>query len=319
MDRPASPPRPISTAQEVDGVLVVDKPEGLASFAVVSILRRDLGVGKVGHCGTLDPFATGVLVLCLNQATRIAELLATQDKRYEFRVRFGAETDTLDKTGRVVSTYAGPPVPRGRVEEALEGFAGGYLQEAPRFSAVHVRGKRLYHYARKGIFVEPPKREVKIHELALRDFSWPEALLEVFCSKGTYVRQLASDIGRVLGCGAVVAQLRRLASGPFGTEDCIRIEELKKGARDGSWQRAVLPMNRVLVQLESLVIREEEVLRALSCGHLDPSWEARMKTRVAQSAGPVRLLTGTGRLAALWWPAHGAAGRSRLQVFRFEV
>lgn len=305
-------PRPAA----VDGVMVVDKPEGLTSFSVVHRIRRSLGIKKVGHCGTLDPLATGVLLVCFNQATRISELLSSQDKRYEFQVRFGSETDTLDKDGQVLRTYGGPPCSGFQLENILDRFRGSYLQETPRFSAVRVQGRRLYDYARKGISVEPPRREVRIYKLELRTFQWPEATLEVHCSKGMYVRQLASDIGRTLGCGAVVTGLRRLASGRFGIEDSVRLEELERAARDGCWQEAVLSMDQALEHLESFVVRDRDVLKALSCGHLSTSWETRMRETVRNPKCPVRVLAEDRRLAALWWPSQGAGRKSRLQVFR---
>jgi len=292
------------SAVGVNGVLVLDKPEGMTSFSLAALAKKLLGVKKVGHCGTLDPFATGVLVICVNQATRIADQLSLQDKLYRFSIRFGIETDTLDKTGQVVQTYNGPPIHEDGLLAALGKFSGPYRQQVPRYAAVKVQGKRLYELARKGIEVDLPVRDVVIHHLELLGYEWPEAQLEVHCSKGTYVRQLAADIGIMLSCGAHVNELRRLASGPFDIAKAISLEELKQAAKTGLWKTKLISMNDALAHLPELSIEDEGLLKNLYNGHLDPEWEASSRDQLAKKGGPVRLLATEDHLVALWWPEY---------------
>ncbi|MEM5790379.1 MAG: tRNA pseudouridine(55) synthase TruB, partial [Syntrophobacteraceae bacterium] len=194
--------------REASGILVVDKPGGVSSTGVTTRIKSILKPNKIGHTGTLDPFATGVLVLCLNEATRVADQFLNLNKAYLSTMRFGVETDTLDRTGEITRTND-TVFSRTDLLEVLEGFRGNCVQQAPRFSAVKVGGQRLYKLSRKGIEVDRPERQVCIHAIALHSFDWPEAVIEVSCSKGTYIRQLASDIGKKMGSGAHLSELRR--------------------------------------------------------------------------------------------------------------
>ena len=175
----------IAPSSGVSGVLLLDKPEACTSFRVVKEVQKLLSLHKVGHCGTLDPFATGVLVLCLNRATRIADQLLEQDKVYRFVIRLGFESDTLDREGAILPVYAGPPLSEASLQACLDRFQGTYEQQVPRYAAVKVQGQRLYEWSRKGITIAQPMREVTIYRLRLLAFHWPEASLEVHCSKGT--------------------------------------------------------------------------------------------------------------------------------------
>lgn len=299
-----------------DGLFVIDKPEGMSSFDIVAKIRRWIRPRKIGHCGTLDPFATGVLLICLNHATRVSDQLLDQDKAYRFKVRFGIETDTLDKTGQVVGTSEGPARSGEEIESVLDLFRGSYLQEVPRYSAVKVQGRRLYKLSRSGIDVEAlPSREVHIRSLKLLDLSWPEASIEALCSKGTYIRQLAADIGRKLGCGAHVSELRRFRSGHFGLEQAVSIDELDEAVSKGRWKEKLLPVSDALAHLPSVLMEDEATLKRLIEGQMDPEWEMEYRSRFAAQEQPVRLLTKRNHLAALWWP-HPAPGQShRLRVF----
>jgi tRNA pseudouridine55 synthase len=299
----------------VSGILVLDKPEGLLSFAMVSKVRRMLSIKKAGHCGTLDPFATGVLVICLNRATRIADQLLQQDKRYRCTVRLGVQTDTLDKTGRVTKTFEGGAVGEGELQGALESFRGSLTQQTPLYSAARVQGKRLYECARAGVAVDLPEREVRIFSLELLGYEWPEAVLEVHCSKGTYIRQLAADLGEKLGCGAHVSQLRRLSSGPFHIEDALSLEELEEAHRSGAWTEKVISPSEAVGHLPFIVVENEETLGRLRNGHSDPAWESRLRIESPEHAGPVRLVDRDNRLVALWWPGRGRDRGRRLRLF----
>jgi tRNA pseudouridine55 synthase len=298
------------------GILIADKPEGLSSSAVVARVKSLLRLKKIGHCGTLDPFATGVLVLCLNQATRIADQLLDQDKIYRYTMRLGQETDTLDRTGAITGAFTGSPLARNDLEEAIAVFRGTFIQEVPRYAAVKIGGRRLYELTRKGIQVAPPSREVSIHRIELLDFDWPDAVLDVHCSKGTYIRKLAADIGSSLGCGAHVTHLKRLASGPFIIEQAISLDDLTASLEANEWQCKLISMNQTLKHLPGISIRDERMLHGLRNGQVDPSLEAECRDRSQGMDGPLRLVSGEDELVALWWHGSGPEGQRRLRVLQ---
>jgi len=230
--------------QMLDGVLLLDKPEGLSSNHALQRAKRALDARKAGHTGTLDPFATGLLVCCLGRATKISGQMLEADKAYVATLRFGEETDSGDLTGHVVASagteFAG--VDRGALEDVLEGFRGEIEQIPPMYSALKRDGKPLYEYARQGVELDRPPRRVVIHRLALLRVQGMEADIDVHCSKGTYIRTLAQDIGRALGCRAHLTALRRTQVGPFRIEQAIGLETLQSMADPAS----------VLVKLDDL-------------------------------------------------------------------
>ena len=204
------------------GVFLIDKPVGPTSFRIVQQVRRALGIKKVGHAGTLDPFASGLLILCAGRpATRIIDQLMGGDKAYEATLKLGVETDTQDLEGEVVAQRDVGSITRQSVEECLAGFIGEGMQTPPCYSALKHKGKPLYYYARKGIEVVKPPRPIVIKELDLLGLGADWLTIRVLCGKGTYVRTLAADIGNVLGCGAHLTALRRLQSGPFSVKDAL--------------------------------------------------------------------------------------------------
>ncbi|QDQ87194.1 tRNA pseudouridine(55) synthase TruB [Alcaligenaceae bacterium SJ-26] len=215
--------------QLLDGVLLLDKPEGLSSNHALQRAKRTVDARKAGHTGTLDPFATGLLVLCMGKATKISGKMLDADKRYLATVSFGAETDSGDLTGAVVSQagedFAG--VEREALEQAIIAFRGEIQQIPPMYSALKRDGVPLYKYAREGIELERPPRTVTIHRLDLLSCDGRQAVIDVECSKGTYIRTLAQDIGRALGCGAHLVALRRTRIGPFSLDDAISLEQLQ--------------------------------------------------------------------------------------------
>ncbi len=208
----------------VDGILNVLKPAGKTSFAVVSLLRRWSGERRVGHAGTLDPDATGVLVVCLGQATRIVEFLAGAGKTYRAEIELGVTTDTYDAAGKVVGRSDPSSVTEEQVRRVLESFRGTIAQVPPMHSAIHHKGKRLYELARQGIEVDREPRQVEISRLELLAWQPPVVTIEVDCSGGTYIRSLAQDIGTALGCGAHLKRLVRLKSGPFHLDDAVSLD-----------------------------------------------------------------------------------------------
>ncbi|MDM9561804.1 MULTISPECIES: tRNA pseudouridine(55) synthase TruB [Bordetella] len=212
----------------LDGVLLLDKPVGLSSNHALQRARRCLDAAKAGHTGTLDPFATGLLVCCMGRATKISGAMLDADKAYRATLQFGEETDSGDLTGNVVARAPdGFAVDEASLRDALSRFQGIIEQVPPMYSALKRDGKPLYEYARQGIELERPARQVTIHRIDLLSLSGTQAEIDVACSKGTYIRTLAQDIGRVLGCHAHLAALRRTHVGPFSLDRAVTLEALQ--------------------------------------------------------------------------------------------
>ena len=209
----------------MDGFLVINKPKGWTSFDVVAKIRNKLGVKKVGHTGTLDPMATGVLVLCLGKATKMAQEMTGYDKEYVAEITLGTSSNTDDAEGELLKNGEAKPVSQDQLESILEKFKGEIQQVPPQFSAKKVNGQRAYKLARKGQKVKLEARPVTIHELDLLDFKWPIVKLRILCSKGTYIRSIARDLGTELGCGAYLSALERTKVGDILVEDARTIEE----------------------------------------------------------------------------------------------
>ena len=240
----------------LDGVLPIDKEEGMTSFEVVRKVRGKLGVKKAGHTGTLDKAASGLLLVCLNRATAVQNILMVNSKRYRAVVRLGTETDTLDRYGRVTRTETVPALTAQKIERVLDGFRGRILQTPPVFSAIHHEGERLYKKALKGERPTVKPREVDVHELTLAGFTKDTIEIEVFTSKGTYVRSLGRDIAESLGtCGSLLT-LRRLSIGPFSVAEAVGLSRL-----DGP--EAVIPLDVALSYLPAVEAAEEEASKVL--------------------------------------------------------
>ena len=219
----------------VAGTFLIDKPEGSSSFYIVRKVRKALGMKKVGHAGTLDPFATGLLVICAGRpATKMISQIMEGEKEYLATLRLGMETSTLDPEGEVTFTNPVGSITDTVVEECLQHFRGEQLQVPPIYSALKHKGKPLYHYARKGIAIEKPPRSVNIYTLERTDDrqelndSSPYLTIRVVCSKGTYIRTLGADIGKALGCGAYLTALRRVRSGCFHVRDSVDGKQLQE-------------------------------------------------------------------------------------------
>jgi tRNA pseudouridine55 synthase len=250
-------------------VLVVDKPVGPTSFAVLRRVRRALmraagavtRAPKLGHGGTLDPMASGVLPVCVGEATKVIPFLLNADKEYSAAVRFGSETDTLDATGTVLVETPTVDLDAARVEAALSGFRGEIEQVPPMFSALKHHGQRLYHYARAGQTVPRPPRRVSIYELVLLGFQPPDrARLRIRCSKGTYIRSLAADLGRKLGVGAHLTELRRTASGPFRLTQAVSLDEIDLRVERGQ-ALPFVSLREALAHLPAVTVDESLALR----------------------------------------------------------
>jgi tRNA pseudouridine55 synthase len=290
------------------GVLVVDKPAGVTSHDVVAAVRRLVGSKpgrkrrgpKVGHAGTLDPDATGVLVVCIGQATRLVPWLQASRKTYDARMRLGATTSTLDAAGEVLSTTDASVVDEPTLCEALKSFVGDIEQVPPMVSAVKIGGERLYAKARRGEVVDRPPRPVTIHDIVLEDFhAGPkaEAAFLVTCSAGTYIRTLAADVGARLGVGAHLVSLRRLGSGRFSLEDAVTPEQLEELAGAGRLPDALITMADAVSDYPAVKVDGADA-DAISHGRPLPA---------TGLPGPVAVLDGEGRLLAMVEDAGDAA------------
>lgn len=237
----------------MDGIIILDKPEDFTSFDMVAKMRRLLGTRKVGHAGTLDPMATGVLPIFVGRATKCCDILPNQNKRYTATFQLGYTTDTLDATGRVL-TRTEVSATKEDVEKALESFRGEIMQLPPMYSAIQINGKRLYDLARQGIEIEREKRPVTITELNLLSADDAQHIyqIDVACSKGTYIRTLCADIGEALGCGATMTALRRTEAAGFSIADSITLEEAEKLSEEGTLTERLLPIRTVFESLPAL-------------------------------------------------------------------
>jgi tRNA pseudouridine55 synthase len=216
-----------SLAATPDGVLLVDKAEGMTSHDVVAMVRRRLEIKKVGHCGTLDPIATGLLLLTLGRGTKIQDLLMSEDKEYVGTLTLGVSTSTQDREGEVIETKPVPALPEEQIRAAFDKFRGDFYQMPPMVSAIKHGGVPLYKLARQGKVVEREPRLVHVYRYAIDKIALPDIDFTVACSKGFYVRTYAHDIGEALGCGAHIKNLRRTKSGRFNLERAITVEEIR--------------------------------------------------------------------------------------------
>jgi tRNA pseudouridine55 synthase len=217
---------------ETDGVLLVDKARGMTSHDVVAIARRALGTKKVGHCGTLDPLATGLLLITIGRGTKIQDLLMSEDKEYVGTLRLGEVTDSQDADGRIIETFPVPDFSHEQIQQAFDKFKGDFYQTPPMVSAIKKNGVPLYKLARQGKHVEREPRFVRVYAQEIKEVRLPEIDFLVVCSKGFYVRTYVNDIGHELGCGAHLSALRRTKSGRFSVDNAVNVEELRTLPRE---------------------------------------------------------------------------------------
>jgi tRNA pseudouridine55 synthase len=229
------------------GILVLDKPEGISSMTAVAIVRRRAGRARTGHAGTLDPLATGVLVLALGKATKSIDRLMATDKRYRTEIDLSAFTSTDDREGEPVPVEVAAPPSREAIEAALDAFRGTIRQRPPAFSAIKIGGRRAYKSARSGAAVEIPERPAITHAIAITRYDWPIVELDVHCGKGFYIRSLARDLGTALGSGGHCASIRRTAVGPFTLAMARTLEDLPEVIGPGE----LMPLEAALAMIES--------------------------------------------------------------------
>jgi tRNA pseudouridine55 synthase len=286
----------------MDGGLIIDKPAGWTSHDVVAKIRRVLKMQRIGHAGTLDPFATGLLILCLGKATRLTNLLAGSDKTYVGEMRFGFATDTYDIDGKPITEYQQPHLTEDLLRQAFAKFTGPISQRPPMFSAKKVEGKPLYKYARKGIEVERGLKQVTIHSLILHALKGEVASFEVTCSTGTYVRALAHDIGELLGCGAHLISLSRTRSGPFGIEQTLKIKNQEETMSDPEYyRRHLLSVADLLPEAPALTVSAATSAKILHGEHF-ALMDIRNKADLAPNVGAAalyRVFSESGELIAI--------------------
>jgi len=252
----------VRVKRELNGLLLLDKPAGLSSNQALQRVKWLLRAKKAGHTGTLDPLATGLLPICLGEATKFSRFQLEADKRYRVTARFGAVSDTGDREGEIVGDGIDKPLDGEIIRSLLPRFKGEFDQRPPLYSAIKKDGRRLCDYARAGIEVEPELRQVEVSQFDLVECAHDEATFEISCSKGTYIRSLIVDLGEVLGCGAYVVQLRRLACGELGVDQAVSLSDLESFAEDDNRiMLRVLPLETLLQGVDPLQVSPEQAVR----------------------------------------------------------
>jgi len=274
---------------KISGVLIVDKPIGMTSHQVVQVVRRGTNIKRAGHTGTLDPRASGVLVILVGPAVRLSQYISAEDKRYQANIKLGEKTDTYDTEGKITGTSE-VDVTHDQFEESLKTFVGEIEQVPPPYSAVKVKGRHAYDLARKGEEVKLEPRLINVYSLDLLEWNSPEAVIDIHCSSGTYVRSLAYDLGEMLGCGGNLTGLRRTKSGRFTLRDAVPLRKLTEAFENNSWYQYLVPAAEALSDWPSITLSNEEV-ELVKHGH-----------RISREEGPEKLaraITEQGELVAL--------------------
>ena len=241
----------------IDGIINLIKPRGGTSFQATHLIRLWSGEQRVGHAGTLDPVAAGVLPVCLGQGTKIAQFISDETKVYCATIELGVVTDTYDTTGKITEKNDISAITLTQIEDVLQTFRGHLTQKPPMYSAIKHHGRRLYSLAREGIEVERPMRKIHIYSLELLDWHAPAISIKVECSKGTYIRTLAYDIGRALECGAHLSDLIRLKCGPFHIDDGVTLPEIADAFRHNYWHNYIYPLDTHLSDWQAAIVNQK--------------------------------------------------------------
>ena len=289
----------------ISGVLVVDKPVGLTSHEVVQIIRHGTNIRRAGHTGTLDPRASGVLIVLVGPAVRLSEYVSASDKRYQAIIRLGATTDTFDADGRFTSKDETPQITEEQFETALKTFVGEIIQTPPPYSAVKVHGRKAYEMAREGEEVELAPRKINVYHLEVLEWTPPEVVIDVHCSSGTYVRSLANDVGTALGCGAYLVGLRRTKSGRFTLRDATPLRKLQETFNAGNWYQFLIPAAEALAEWTAVELNPDQV-EEVKHGH-------RVKAAADAQPGLVRGISMAGELIAIMDLVTGEDGSPEWQ------
>jgi tRNA pseudouridine55 synthase len=277
----------------ISGILVVDKPVGMTSHDVVDLVRRGTGIRRVGHTGTLDPRASGVLVILVGPAVRLSEFVSASDKRYQAILRLGGSTDTYDAEGSFMREPSPTPleVSEEQFDSVLKNYIGEIEQTPPPYSAVKVHGRKAYEMARQGEEVDLAPRKINVYHLEVLEWAPPEVVIDVHCSSGTYVRSLANDVGTSLGTGAYLVGLRRTKSGRFSLRDAVPLRKLQEGFTAGTWSQYLIPAAEALTEWPAVELNPDEV-EEVKHGH-------RVKAAPESQPGLVRGVSMAGELIAI--------------------
>jgi tRNA pseudouridine55 synthase len=296
----------------IDGIILVDKEPGSSSFRTVEKIKRLINAKKVGHAGTLDPFATGVLIVLLNQGTKLFPFLMPHHKVYKASLKLGIETDTQDLTGRIIDNKDISSIKYEMIERSASQFIGAIKQVPPSYSAVHYSGKRAYELARDGIAIELQPKDVIVDYINLLAVNLPFVWLEVGCSSGTYIRTLAADLGRSLGIGAHLTSLRRIKSGPFHVDDALTLKQIAHHLSNGTIEEMILPLRRALNGMMEAEI-PNDLAKKIRNGY-QPNWGdlSRERTSSFNSNDYLKVITGEELVAIL---REDQAGYSIVKVF----
>jgi tRNA pseudouridine55 synthase len=289
----------------ISGVLVVDKPVGMTSHDVVQAIRTGTGLRRAGHTGTLDPRASGVLVILVGPAVRLSEFVSASDKRYQAIIRLGSTTDTFDADGKLTHSSGPVSVTEDQFEKVLGTFVGEIEQTPPPYSAVKVQGRKAYEMAREGEEVELAPRKITVHHLEVLEWAPPEVVIDVHCSSGTYVRSLANDLGTTLGCGAYLVGLRRTKSGRFSLRDATPLRKLQEAFNAGNWYQYLIPAAEALAEWPAIELGPDDV-ENVRHGH-------RVHAAADAKPGLVRGVSTQGELVALMELVTGESGAPEWQ------
>lgn len=285
----------------ISGVLVVDKPVGMTSHDVVQVIRKGTNIRRAGHTGTLDPRASGVLIILIGPAVRLSEYVSASDKRYQAVITLGKTTDTYDEDGKQTST-APVNITEEQFERELKTFIGDIEQVPPPYSAVKVQGRKAYEMAREGEEVDLAPRIISVYSLELLEWAPPEVVIDIFCSSGTYVRSLANDLGERLGCGATLTGLRRTKSGKFTLRDAVPLRKLTEAFTNGTWYQYLIPAAEALSDWPAIELNSEQ-LDAVRHGNRVPVTEAvGNKARGISEQGELVALLELDEAANEWQP-----------------
>ncbi len=292
----------IDVKNAISGVLVVDKPVGMTSHDVVQVIRKGTNIRRAGHTGTLDPRASGVLVILIGPAVRLSEYVSASDKRYQAVLRLGTTTDTYDAEGEILRSRPVEHITEEQFQQELQGFVGEIEQVPPPYSAVKVHGRKAYEMAREGEEVDLAPRKIKVYNLDLLEWAPPEAVIDVYCSSGTYVRSLAHDLGEKLGCGAHLVGLRRTKSGRFTLRDAVSLRKLREAFENNTWYQYLIPAAEALSDWPAVELSEEEV-DLIRHGHRIPAAGGSPSlVRGVSSDGDLVALLGFDPEANQWQP-----------------
>ncbi len=282
----------------MDIIVSINKPEGITSQQAVSKVKKILNVKKAGHTGTLDPMATGLLLVCINKATRLASYSTDLDKEYRAVMKLGEATDTQDSTGTVISTNQDINVSEDSIKDAMMSFKGTILQHPPMFSALKHKGRSLYKYAREGIEIERKSREITIYELELLDISLPYISFRTKCSKGTYIRTLCHDIGSRLGTGAHMTELKRTAIGHFSISNSLTFEELQDISQGGPAEKGIYTMDEAMSWLPEFIVDSSHIKGIIHGNPIKLSISMGISYEIKNAPG-IRIRSSDGTLLAI--------------------